>query len=110
MIAERTTDSVFAFLTSLSSRSEKLMKVAANPCIEIMKMLPKLRITLSFLRDSPQPSHESAREYSTMVNTSCSAMVNGPKRTRSFDPSEETTKAGISVGGAGRGKVSRTGV
>ena len=65
-------------------------------------MLPN---TLSLSRDSPQPSQVSALEYSTMVNTSCSAMVRFSKRTRNTVPSEETTVAGRLEATAGGGKV-----
>ena len=85
-----------------------LRKAEIRPWKEIWKMRPRLRNTLSLSRDSPQPSQESAREYSTMVNTSCSAIVNSSKRTRSTVPSEETTVAGSSVAGAGCGKASIT--
>ena len=60
-------------------------------------MRPRLRSTLSLSRDSPHPSQESAREYSTMVNTSCSAMVRFSNLTRSTEPSEETTVARSSL-------------
>ena len=73
--AGRGTESELDFLGLLSLPVNRLWKVEARPCMEIWKMRPMLRSTLSLSRDSPQPSQESAREYSTMVSTSCSAMV-----------------------------------
>jgi len=57
-------------------------------------MRARLFNTSSLSRDSPHPSHESAREYNTMVNTSCRQWLSRQNARRSTEPSEETTVRG----------------
>ena len=88
------------------SWSLKMLRAVSHmPRMEIWKMRPRLRSTLSLSRDSPQPSHESAREKSATVSTSCSAMVKFSKHTRNTDPSEDTTVAGRSIAAGETGKA-----
>ena len=55
-------DAALCGLLILRLAGNRLWKVETRPCMEIWKMRPRLRSTLSLSRDSPQPSQESARE------------------------------------------------